>query len=512
VVAPASVPETHSGTEAGATSSRIEIMSKYEIVIGMEAHAELLTETKQFCGCANEPLSAPNTNVCPVCLGFPGSLPVLNKKGVDLSLRTVLAFNSDINRRNFFERKNYFYPDLPKAFQTTQMAQPLGEGGVIEIEVPQPDGTVEVKSVSLHDVHMEEDTGKSSHGEAIGDPYSSLIDFNRSGVPLLEIVSNPDMRSVEEAEAYMTTLRQILLYLEVSDCKMEQGRLRFEASVSLRKSTEDPYGTRVEIKNLNSIKSVRDALRAEIARQTKELDAGNIIEQATMLWDEASGTTQKMRSKEHAHDYRYFPEPDLAPLEIDDAWLERVKASMPELPRARKLRFIELGLTPYEASVLTSTREIADYFEVALEGYYKPKVISNWLANELLGRLNAENVNIAQSPVAPVQLRDLVRLIDAGTISGKIAKEVFDEMFVSGKDAGVIVEEKGLTQVSDTGELEAVCRKVLEANPKAVEDFLGGKEKSFGSLVGGVMKETKGRANPGLVNELLRAELEKLRS
>lgn len=487
-------------------------MSTYEIVIGMEAHAELLTETKQFCGCANEPLSSPNTNVCPVCLGFPGSLPVLNKKGVDLALRTVLAFDSQINRRNYFERKNYFYPDLPKAFQTTQMAQPLGEGGAIEIEVTQPDGNTVVKSVSLHDVHMEEDTGKSSHGEAIGDPDSSLIDFNRSGVPLLEIVSNPDMRSVEEAEAYMTTLRQILLYLEVSDCKMEQGRLRFEASVSLRKTTDDPYGTRVEIKNLNSIKSVRDALRAEIARQARELDAGNEIEQATMLWDEASGTTQKMRSKEHAHDYRYFPEPDLAPLQIDDAWLERVKASMPELPRARKQRFVELGLSPYEAGVLTSSREIADYFEAALDGYYKPKVISNWLANELLGRLNAENKPITQSPVAPVQLRDLVRLIDAGTISGKIAKEVFDEMFATGKDAGVIVEEKGLTQVSDSAELEAICRKVLEANAKAVEDYLGGKEKSFGSLVGSVMKETKGRANPGLVNQLLKAELEKLRT
>jgi aspartyl-tRNA(Asn)/glutamyl-tRNA(Gln) amidotransferase subunit B len=484
----------------------------YEIVIGMEAHAELLTETKQFCGCANDPLASPNTNVCPVCLGFPGSLPVLNAKGVDLALRTVLAFDSKINLRNYFERKNYFYPDLPKAFQTTQMAQPLGEGGAIEIEVPAPDGSTQLKKISLHDVHMEEDTGKSSHGEAIGDPDSSLIDFNRSGVPLLEIVSNPDMRSVEEAEAYMTTLRQILLYLEVSDCKMEQGRLRFEASVSLRKNSEAPYGTRVEIKNLNSMKSVRDALRAEISRQAKELDAGNEIEQATMLWDEASGTTQKMRSKEHAHDYRYFPEPDLTPLEIDDAWLSRVRDAMPELPRAKKQRFLELGLTPYEAGVLTASREIADYFESALEGYYKPKVISNWLANELLGRLNAENKTIAESPVAPVQLRDLVRLIDAGTISGKIAKDVFDEMFSSGRNAEEIVEEKGLTQVSDSAELEAICRTVLEANPKAVEDYLGGKEKSFGALVGGVMKETKGRANPGVVNQLLKDELEKLRS
>lgn len=487
-------------------------MSKYEIVIGMEAHAELLTETKQFCGCANDPLAPPNTHVCPVCLGLPGSLPVLNKKGVDLALRTVLAFDSKINRHNAFERKNYFYPDLPKAYQVTQAALPIGVGGAIEIEVAAPDGTIERKSISLYDVHIEEDTGKSQHGESIGDPDSSLIDYNRSSVPLLEIVSNPDMRSVEEAEAYMTTLRQILLYLEVSDCKMEQGRLRFEASVSLRKSADDPYGTRVEIKNLNSMKSVRDALRAEIARQTKELNAGNAIEQATMLWDEASGTTQKMRSKEQAEDYRYFPDPDLPPLEIDDAWLERVKNSMPELPQAKKQRFIDLDLSPYEAGVLTASREVADYFEAALEGYHKPKTISNWLANELLGRLNAENKTIAESPVAPAQLRDLVRLIDAGTISGKIAKDVFDEMFASGKDAEKIVEEKGLTQVSDSAELEAICRNVLAANEKAVADYLGGKEKSFGALVGGVMKETRGRANPGVVNQLLKAELEKLRN
>lgn len=483
----------------------------YEIVIGMEAHAELLTNSKQFCGCPNEPLAAPNTHVCPVCLGFPGSLPVLNAKGVDLALRTVLAFDSQINRRNFFERKNYFYPDLPKAFQTTQMAQPLGEGGSLEIEVAQSDGSTRLQRVGLHDVHMEEDTGKSSHGEAIGDPDSSLIDFNRSGVPLLEIVSKPDMRSVEEAESYMSTLRQILLYLEVSDCKMEAGRLRFEASVSLRKFGAEKLGTRVEIKNLNSMKSVSNALRAEIVRQEKLLDAGETIEQATMLWDEASGTTQKMRSKEHAHDYRYFPEPDLVPLEIDDAWLERVKASMPELPRARRARFEELGLTPYEAGVLTASREVADYFEAALQGYYKPKVISNWLANELLGRLNADNTLISSSPVAPAQLRDLVQLIDAGTISGKIAKEVFDEMFASGRDANEIVEEKGLTQNSDTTELQEICRRVIAANTQAVQDYLGGKEKSFGSLVGGVMKETKGRANPGLVNQILKSELEKIR-
>ena len=437
---------------------------------------------------------------------------MLNARGVDLSLRTVLAFDAKINRTNIFERKNYFYPDLPKAYQTTQAMLPLGKGGFIEIDVPQADAdgtsSTRTKRVTLHDVHMEEDTGKSQHGEAIGDPFSSLVDYNRAGIPLLEIVSNPDMRSVEEAEAYMTALRQLLLYLEVSDCKMEQGRLRFEASVSLRPLGEEKLGTRVEVKNLNSMKSVRDSLRSEIARQTRVLDEGGVVQQMTMLWDEASGTTQPMRSKEQAHDYRYFPEPDLVPLSIDDAWLERVRSEMPELPRARKTRFVDqFELSPYEAEVLTTTRELADYYESALEGFDKPKIVSNWVSNELLGRLNGESKTISESPVAPQQLRDLIKLIDGGTISGKIAKEVFDEMFASSRDAKTIIEERGLTQMSDTSELEAICNRVLEANPKAVEDFRAGKERSFGALVGGVMKETKGRANPTVVNELLRALL-----
>ncbi len=488
-------------------------MSKYEIVIGMEVHAELLTNSKQFCACANTALAEPNTHVCPVCLGFPGSLPVLNAKGVDLALRTVLAFDSQINKTNIFERKNYFYPDLPKAYQTTQAMLPLGKGGFIEIDVLQTDadGTSSTRSkrVTLHDVHMEEDTGKSQHGESIGDPFSSLVDYNRAGIPLLEIVSNPDMRSVEEAEAYMTALRQLLLYLEVSDCKMEQGRLRFEASVSLRPHGAEKLGTRVEVKNLNSMKSVRDSLKSEIARQERVLDDGGTIQQMTMLWDEASGTTQPMRSKEQAHDYRYFPEPDLVPLSIDDAWLERVRSEMPELPRARKSRFQRLGLSPYEADVLTVSRELADYYEAVLHDFEKadgtaPKIVSNWVSNELLGRLNAEGKTVVDSPVAPEKLRALLQLLDADTISGKTAKEVFDEMFASGRDAQSIVQEKGLTQMSDTSELEAICAKVIEANAKAAQDFREGKERSFGALVGSVMKETKGRANPSLVNDLLR--------
>ena len=489
-------------------------MSKYEIVIGMEVHAELLTQTKQFCACANVAVAPPNTHVCPVCLGFPGSLPVLNARSVDLSLRAVLAFDAEINRRCIFERKNYFYPDLPKAYQISQRLLPLGEGGHIDIEVTDANGETYTRHVGMHDVHMEEDTGKSSHGEASGDPDSSLIDFNRSGIPLLEIVSLPDMRSIEEAEAYMTALRQLLLYLEVSDCKMELGRLRFEASVSLRPFEQAEYGTRVEVKNLNSMKAVRDSLRAEIERQTTMLDNGETVIQQTMLWDETSGTTQPMRSKEEAHDYRYFPEPDLVPIDIDDEWLARVKASMPELPRAKHQRFQdELKLSAYEAGVLTSQRSIADYYEAALNGYTRgdgnaPKIVSNWVSNELLGRLNAQNLEIGASKVAPQQLRELLQLMDEGTISGKLAKEVFDEMFASGQDAKAIVAEKGLTQMSDESELETICQRVLEANPKAVEDYKGGKQKSFGSLVGGVMKETKGRANPALVNALLKTLLE----
>ena len=484
-------------------------MSKYEIVIGMEVHAELLTQSKQFCGCANTALAQPNTHVCPVCLGFPGSLPVLNARSVDLTLRAVLAFESKINTSCYFERKNYFYPDLPKAYQTTQMAKPMGEGGFIDIDVVDGDKNY-VKRVGLHDVHLEEDTGKSSHGESIGDPNSSLVDFNRAGIPLLEIVSNPDMRSVEEAEAYMSALRQLLLYLEVSDCKMEQGRLRFEASVSLRPFGQEKLGTRVEVKNLNSMKAVRDSLRAEIARQTLMLDNGETVQQQTMLWDETSGTTQPMRSKEQAHDYRYFPEPDLAPLDIDEAWLEKVRAAMPELPRARRERLVNEGLSAYDAEVLTTSREVADYFEEARTGFAgAPKLVANWVANDLLARLNAEGKTISDSPVSPSQLRDLISLIDGGTISGKIAKDVFSEMFASGRDAKAIVEEKGLTQVSDSGELEEIIRRVLANNAQAVADFKAGKEKSFGALVGGVMKETKGRANPALVNEMLRAELAK---
>ncbi len=477
---------------------------KYETVIGMEVHAELLTQSKQFVGSPNLALAEPNTLVDPITLGLPGALPVLNERAVDLSLRCVLALQSDISRDCFFERKHYFYPDLPKGYQISQRAQCLGFGGFLEIELP--DGTT--KKIGMNDVHMEEDTGKSTHGEAVGDPDSSLIDLNRAGIPLLEIVSAPDMRTIEEAEAYMTALRDILLFLEVSDCKMEQGRLRFEASVSLRPEGSTEYGTRVEVKNLNSMKAVRDSLRYEVTRQTKELREGNKIPQQTMLWDEASGTTQPMRSKENAHDYRYMPEPDLAPLHIDDEWLERVKAEMPELPRVKRARFQnDLGLNRYDAEVLTATPDIARYFESVLDTSKNTKTVANWIANELLGRLNASSQTIVESKVTPSQLGALVNLIDDGTISGKIAKDVFDEMFASGQGAVQIVESKGLKQMSNTSELEAICRSVVEKLPKIVEDLRAGKEKAFGALVGGVMKETRGKANPAMVNELLKKVL-----
>ena len=478
---------------------------KYETVIGMEVHAELLTSSKQFVGSPNLALAEPNTLVDPVTLGLPGALPVLNERAVDLSLRCVLALQSDISRDCFFERKHYFYPDLPKGYQISQRAQCLGFGGFLEIELP--DGTT--KRIGMNDVHMEEDTGKSTHGEGFGDPDSSLIDLNRAGIPLLEIVSAPDMRSVEEADAYMVALRDILLFLEICDCKMEQGRLRFEASISLRPVGSHEFGTRVEVKNLNSMKAVRDSIRAEEVRQAKVLDAGGTVLQQTMLWDEATGTTQAMRSKEQAHDYRYMPEPDLAPLHIDDEWLARVKAEMPEMPRLKRARFErELGLSKYDADVLTASPDIANYFEKAAGVSRNTKTVVNWIANELLGRLNAAGAPIGESKVAPEQLGALVGLIEDGTISGKIAKDVFDEMFASGKDAAAIVEEKGLKQMSDTSELEAICRGVIEKLPKIVEDYRGGKEKAFGALVGGVMKETRGKANPALVNEILKKVLE----
>ncbi|MBI3919917.1 MAG: Asp-tRNA(Asn)/Glu-tRNA(Gln) amidotransferase subunit GatB, partial [Armatimonadetes bacterium] len=464
----------------------------FETVIGMEIHTELSTRTKIFCGCSTQFGAEPNSQTCPVCLGLPGSLPVLNRSVVEYALKAALAFHCEINTPCLMERKNYYYPDLPKAYQISQRMLPLGVGGYLEI----PSNGV-MKQVGMVDVHIEEDTGKSIHGSEAGDPEASLIDYNRSGVPLLEIISKPDLYSVDEAEAYMETMRSILLYLEISDCKMEQGSMRFEASVSLRPAGEEELGTRVEIKNLNSFRSVTSSLRSEIQRQTEILKAGGTITQETMLWDEARGVTESMRSKEFAHDYRYFPEPDLVPIVIDEAWKDRAQASLPELPQARKRRFIDqLGLPEYDARVLTMSKATADFFEEATRLYDKPKVLSNWIMGDFAALLNADNREIQESAVTPQNLTDMLKLVDDGTISGKIAKTVFEEMYRTGTSPRQIVEERGLVQISDTSALEAIVEEVLAENADAVESFRSGKDKSFGFLVGQVMKKSHGKANP----------------
>jgi aspartyl-tRNA(Asn)/glutamyl-tRNA(Gln) amidotransferase subunit B len=476
---------------------------EFEPVIGMELHAELSTKSKIFCGCSAEPLAEPNTQVCPVCLGFPGVLPVLNTQVVEFALRAAVAMNCEITTPNVFERKNYFYPDLPKAYQITQRMLPIGHRGWVEIEV-----NGETKRVGLQDVHMEEDTGKSFHGEAAGGLDVSLIDFNRSGVPLLEIISQPDLRSVEEAEAYMNTMRQVLLYLGISECRMEAGQLRFEASVSLRPKGEEKFGTRVEIKNLNSFRAVTESLKAEIRRQTELLRKGEEVVQQTMLWNEARGITEPMRSKEHAHDYRYFPEPDLVPLVIDAAWIERVKAALPELPHARKQRFVEqYGLPEYDARVLTASKATADFFEICVKEHDNPKTVSNWMMGDFAALLNETGQDIAESKVTPSHLVEMLKLIDAGTVTGRMAKEIFEEMFRTGRKAADVAQEKG-GAISDEAELSTAIDKVIANNPKAVEDIRAGKDKAYGFLSGQVMKETKGRANPQLVNKLLREKLQ----
>ncbi|NCO33797.1 MAG: glutaminyl-tRNA synthase (glutamine-hydrolyzing) subunit B [Armatimonadetes bacterium CG2_30_59_28] len=478
-------------------------LTEFEPVIGMEMHTELGTQSKIFCGCSTAFGAEPNTQTCPVCLGLPGSLPVLNRQVVEYGLRAALALHCKVNAPCIMERKNYYYPDLPKAYQISQRMLPLGAEGYVEI--PGDGGT---KRVGITDAHIEEDTGKSLHGSLAGDPDSSLIDYNRSGIPLLEIISEPDMNSVEDAEAYMETMRSIMLYLEVSDCKMEHGRMRFEASVSLRPKGTTKLGTRVEIKNLNSFRAVTHSLLSEIDRQRKLLGAGVEIVQETMLWDEERGVTEPMRSKEFAHDYRYFPEPDLVPIVIDDAWINRARAVLPELPRARRQRFVrEFSLPEYDATVLTSAKASADFFETATGLYDSPKVISNWMMGDFAALLNADGREIQDSSVTPKRLTDMLKMIDGEIISGKIAKTVFEEMYRTGRAPGEIVKEKGLVQISDESAVELIVDEVIAENPDAVENFRGGNEKSIGFLVGQVMKKSRGKANPQLVNDLLKRRM-----
>ncbi len=472
----------------------------YEAVIGLEVHAQLLTDSKIFCGCSTKFGLPPNSQTCPVCTGMPGSLPVLNRKALQFTIKTGLAMNCSIAGFSRFARKNYFYPDLPKGYQISQYELPVCEHGYVEISVG--GGT---RRIGLTRIHLEEDAGKNIH-EGAG--TYSLVDLNRAGVPLMEIVSEPDMKSPEEAGAYMRKLRTILRYIGVCDGNMEQGSLRCDANVSVRPAGAVALGTKVELKNMNSFKFVEKALEYEIKRQVNAIKSGEKIIQETRLWDSAAGVTQSMRTKEEAHDYRYFPEPDLVPFMPAETWIEEIRASIPELPDARRERFASAyGLPEYDADLLTSERPLADWFEECVRKGAQPKAASNWIMGELMRLLNEDGISIEGSPLVPAGLVELLSLIDAGTISGKIAKTVFEEMYRSKKSAALIVKEKGLLQISDASELSAVVDQVIASNPNEAGRFRDGEVKLLGFFVGQVMKATKGKANPGVINDLLKKKL-----
>ena len=476
---------------------------KYQAVIGLEVHVQLLTNTKIFCGCSTKFGAPPNTQTCPVCLGLPGALPVLNRKVVEYAIRAGLATNCRIAPKSVFARKNYFYPDLPKGYQISQFELPICTEGHLDIEL---DGTV--KRIGITRIHMEEDAGKLVHADIPGLGHGSGVDLNRACTPLLEVVSEPDLRSADEAVAYLKKLHQIVVYLGVCDGNMEEGSFRCDANVSVMPVGSDTFGTRAEIKNVNSFRFVKQAIEYEIERQIDLVEEGGKVVQETRLFDPNSGTTRSMRGKEEAHDYRYFPDPDLVPLIIGNDWVEDVRLSLPELPEAKRERYTtELGLTAYDAEVLTATRELAEYFEAWLALFPQAKPVANWVMGEVTRGLNDNGLAITSNPVTPRLLAELLMLIDKGTISGKIAKTVFDEMWQSGKDPAVIVEEKGLVQVSDTGEIEKIIDEVMAANMGQVEEFRGGKEKVFGFFVGQVMRASKGKANPAAVNEILLKKL-----
>jgi aspartyl-tRNA(Asn)/glutamyl-tRNA(Gln) amidotransferase subunit B len=473
---------------------------KYEAVIGLEVHAQMLTGSKLFCGCPTGFGAEPNTQTCPVCAGMPGVLPVLNKRALEFTVRTGLATSCTISRLSRFARKNYFYPDLPKGYQISQYELPICEHGHLDIIV---EG--EGKRIGITRIHMEDDAGKNIH--ASGGPYS-FVDLNRTGVPLMEIVSEPDIRSPREAAEYMRKLRSILRYIEVCDGNMEQGSLRCDANISVREAGSEELGTKVELKNMNSFKFVEHAIDYEIKRQIKTLGEGGAVVQETRLWDSTAGVTMSMRTKEEAHDYRYFPDPDLVPIAVDEAWVEEIRASLPELPDAKRERFIgEYGLPEYDSDLLTSERPMADWFEEAARRGAEPKAASNWMMGELTRRLNEEGRGFEDCPLRPEQLAGMLALIDKGTISTKIAKTVFEEMYRTGGDAGSIVKEKGLTQISDEGAILKAVEETLSNNPEEVERYRAGDEKLMGFFVGQVMKLTKGKANPRAVNEAIRKKL-----
>jgi len=484
----------------------------YEIVIGLEVHLQLNTKSKVFCGCSTDFGSAPNTQTCPVCLGFPGSLPVLNRRALELGAKVAIALNCQIAKKIRFDRKNYFYPDLPKDYQISQFDQPLARAGMLSIEIPQDEPSdiniekntrMAQKNIRIRRVHLEEDTGKLFHQKD-----SSLIDFNRCGIPLLEIVSEPDMNSQEEAYLYLTALKSILEYVEVSDCNMEEGSLRCDANISLRKKGDKKLGTKTEIKNMNSFKGVRLALEYEAKRQIDLLESGQRIVQETLLYNTEKGVTEPMRSKEEAHDYRYFPEPDLAPFDFEESFLNVIEKDMPELPEPKKNRFIKnYLLSNYDAAIMTSDKNTADYFEKCSALYKNPKTITNWIMGDISAYMKDNNILIKDLNLKPEHLSSMLKMIDNSVITGKIAKTLLIEVIQTGKDPEALVKEKGLEQISDIGLIEAEIGGVIAENPKSVEDFKNGKDNAIMFLVGKVMQKTKGKANPNKVNEMLREKL-----
>lgn len=472
----------------------------YEVVVGVEVHAQLRTRSKMFCGCGTTFGAAPNTLVCPVCLGLPGSLPVVNRAAVEMAIRAGLALNCTIETASRFARKNYFYPDLPKGYQISQYESPICANGWLDIQT----GTA-TKRVRIRRAHLEEDAGKNVHETGT---VSSRIDLNRAGTPLLEIVTEPDLRSPDEVVAYLKALRDLLVYLEVCDGNMEEGSFRCEPNLSLRPVGQAAYGTKVELKNINSFKFAKDAMEYEIKRQAKVLDEGGTIQQETRLWDLERGQTAVMRSKEEAHDYRYFPDPDLLPLTIDPAWIEALRATLPELPEAKQMRFVsDYGLPEYDAQVLTGSKALADYFEACVRLFPQSKTVSNFVMGELLRELNQSGLSADRSPVTPDRLAALLQLVERGTISLKVARDIFPDLYRSGASPERFVQEKGLTQVSDEGALRLIIDEVLVKNPAQVGQYKSGKTQVLGFLVGQVMKASGGKANPGKVNELLREKL-----
>lgn len=470
---------------------------EYEVVIGLEVHVELMTESKLFCSCPNHFVPEPNVHTCPVCLGFPGAFPRLNSEAVQQALTASLALNCDIALSSYFDRKNYFYPDMPKGYQISQYYEPIGSNGHLAIE----DDHGSSKKVRIGRVHMEEDAGKLVH--AAGGNVS-MVDYNRAGVPLVEIVTEPDLRSPGESKRYLEQLKSILQYAGVSDCKMEEGSLRCDANISLRPKGSETFGSKTELKNMNSFKAVEKSLEHEIQRQSDILMSGEEVISQTLRWEEDKQETIVMRSKLEAHDYRCFTDPELAPLVLTAEAVEKTRATLPEMAEARAARFVnDYNLPEYDAGVLTASRCLADYFEACLESYNNPKEVSNWIMGELLARLNAAGLEADQSSFLPEHLAELLQMIDENLISGKIGKEVLEKAFESGQSPRTVVEEEGLLQISDQGELEEIIDKVIAANPDSVEKYRGGTTKVIGFLVGQVMKETKGKANPKVVNELL---------